>query len=147
MKQLGINFINEAFDLNHVFPLGPNLIGFEDDIKAFSGSPHRQTHPRHWQSPLPDVHDRLWRRYLFNHPLPLNPPRKHLCRPPQPPVSNLSQRMRNFPCKSFNRLHRSPTAHQPPYHRPGRASGFGLSVGGFGWNHGSIGGGILLFKR
>ena len=147
MKQLGINFSNEAFDLQHVFPLGPNLIGFEDDIKAFSGSPHRQTHPRHRQPPLPDVHDCLWRRYLFNHPLPVNPPRKHLCSPPQPPVSNPRQRIRYFPCKSFNRLHPRPTRHQPPYHRPGRASGFGLSVGGFGWNHGRFSGVIHLCKR
>jgi len=35
-----INFINEAFELNHVFPLGPNVLGMEDDIKAFTGGPH-----------------------------------------------------------------------------------------------------------
>ena len=40
MSGAEINFINEAFNLNHVFPLGPNVIGLEDDIKAFSGSPH-----------------------------------------------------------------------------------------------------------
>lgn len=35
-----INFINEAFKLNHVFPLGPNVLGLENDIKAFTGSPY-----------------------------------------------------------------------------------------------------------
>jgi len=40
MSGTEINFINEALNLNHVFPLGPNVIGLEDDIKTFSGSPH-----------------------------------------------------------------------------------------------------------
>ena len=30
-------FIQEAFDTNWVVPLGPNVNGFEDDLKAFVG--------------------------------------------------------------------------------------------------------------
>ena len=40
MCGMEINFINEAFNLNHVFPLGPNVLGLEEDIKAFTRSPH-----------------------------------------------------------------------------------------------------------
>lgn len=40
MSGAEINFIHEAFNLNHVFPLGPNVLGLEEDIKTFSGSAH-----------------------------------------------------------------------------------------------------------
>ncbi len=33
-------FIKEAFDTNWVVPLGPNVNGFEDDLKAFVGGEH-----------------------------------------------------------------------------------------------------------
>ncbi len=32
-----MKYIDEAFRNNHVFPLGPNVIGFEDDIRKFLG--------------------------------------------------------------------------------------------------------------
>lgn len=32
-----LKFINEAFELNHVFPLGPNVSGLEEDIKKYTG--------------------------------------------------------------------------------------------------------------
>ena len=31
------NFIKEAFDTNWVVPLGPNVNGFEEDLKQFVG--------------------------------------------------------------------------------------------------------------
>ena len=31
------NFIKEAFDTNWVVPLGPNVNGFEEDLKLFIG--------------------------------------------------------------------------------------------------------------
>ena len=30
-------YIQEAFDTNWIVPLGPNVNGFEDDIRAFLG--------------------------------------------------------------------------------------------------------------
>jgi len=33
-----MKYIKEAFDKNHVFPLGPNVTGLEDDLKAFTGA-------------------------------------------------------------------------------------------------------------
>ena len=33
------NFIKEAFDTNWVVPLGPNVNGFEEDLKQFVGGP------------------------------------------------------------------------------------------------------------
>lgn len=35
-----LTFINEAFDKNHIFPLGPNVEGFENDLKAYTGASH-----------------------------------------------------------------------------------------------------------
>lgn len=32
------NFIKEAFDTNWVVPLGPNVNGFEEDLKQFVGA-------------------------------------------------------------------------------------------------------------
>jgi len=32
-----MDYIKEAFDANWVVPLGPNVNGFEDDLKAFVG--------------------------------------------------------------------------------------------------------------
>ena len=32
-----LKYIHEAFEKNHVFPLGPNVTGFEDDLKKFTG--------------------------------------------------------------------------------------------------------------
>ena len=50
-------------------------------------------------------------------------------------------------CKSFNRLHRSPTAHQPRYHCNGREIVFDLSDGNFYWNYGDTSGDIHHCKR
>ncbi|MFO7616000.1 MAG: DegT/DnrJ/EryC1/StrS family aminotransferase [Bacteroidales bacterium] len=35
-----MKFIEEAFGQNHVFPLGPNVTGFEDDLRRFTGAAH-----------------------------------------------------------------------------------------------------------
>jgi dTDP-4-amino-4,6-dideoxygalactose transaminase len=35
-----MKYIEEAFRNNHVFPLGPNVSGLENDIKAFTGTPN-----------------------------------------------------------------------------------------------------------
>ena len=35
-----LDFIHDAFEKNHVFPLGPNVNGFEDDIKGITGASH-----------------------------------------------------------------------------------------------------------
>jgi len=35
-----MRFIQSAFEQNHVFPLGPNVNGFEEDIKALTGIRH-----------------------------------------------------------------------------------------------------------
>ena len=34
-----MKYIQEAFDTNWVVPLGPNVNGFEADLKAFAGEP------------------------------------------------------------------------------------------------------------
>ncbi len=35
-----MKYIEEAFSNNHVFPLGPNVTGLENDIKDYAGIPH-----------------------------------------------------------------------------------------------------------
>jgi len=35
-----ITFINDAFKRNHIFPLGPNVEGFEEDLKRYTGTPY-----------------------------------------------------------------------------------------------------------
>ena len=46
-------YIKEAFDTNWVVPLGPNVNGFEDDLKRFIASPdpsdgRGQRNPEQW---------------------------------------------------------------------------------------------------
>jgi dTDP-4-amino-4,6-dideoxygalactose transaminase len=33
-----LKYIHEAFELNHVFPMGPHVTGLENDLKAFTGA-------------------------------------------------------------------------------------------------------------
>ena len=43
MSEAGLEqkYIKEAFDTNWVVPLGPNVNGFEEDLKAFVDEAHR----------------------------------------------------------------------------------------------------------